>query len=80
MNTPLTRRDAIYAQIFDDMDALANRLEGIGPHLESLGGIGTTAEALRAAVRNWCCPGRLISLTTPSGCVPIPGWTNCAAS
>ena len=37
MNAPLTRRDAIYAQIFDDMDALANRVEGLGPHLESLG-------------------------------------------
>ncbi len=37
MNAPLTRRDAIYAQIFDDMDRLADRLEGLGPHLESLG-------------------------------------------
>jgi lysophospholipase L1-like esterase len=37
MNTPLTRRDAIYAQIFDDMDALIKRAEGLGPHLQSLG-------------------------------------------
>ena len=37
MNAPLTRRDAIYAQIFDDMDGLANRIEGLGPHLENLG-------------------------------------------
>ena len=37
MNTPLTRRDAIYAQLFDDMDALIKRAEGLGPHLESLG-------------------------------------------
>ena len=37
MNAPLTRRDAIAAQIFDDMDALATRVEGIGPHLDNLG-------------------------------------------
>jgi hypothetical protein len=37
MNAPLTRRDAIYAQLFDDMDALIKRAEGLGPHLESLG-------------------------------------------
>jgi hypothetical protein len=37
VNAPLTRRDAVYAQIFDDMDGLADRLEGLGPHLESLG-------------------------------------------
>jgi hypothetical protein len=37
MNSPLTRRDAIYAQLFDDMDALIKRAEGLGPHLESLG-------------------------------------------
>lgn len=36
MNAPLTRRDAIVAQIFDDMDALATRVEGIGPHLDHL--------------------------------------------
>jgi len=37
MNAPLTRRDAIVVQIFDDMDALATRVEGLGPHLDSLG-------------------------------------------
>jgi len=37
VNAPLSRRDAVYAQIFDDMDRLADRLEGLGPHLQSLG-------------------------------------------
>ena len=37
MNAPLSRRDALYAQVFDDMDGLADRVEALGPHLDSLG-------------------------------------------